>query len=627
MAITLTDVLQRLHKVKGPDGGGQYKALCPCHDDHNPSLSIAEKDGKVLIKCFACGAGYSDVLDTLGFQRENVTPEQAFRPQQGDTFKETVYSYYDADGRLIAQKIRTAKYPKGSWRRPDGSGGWIWNRKGVPFRLYVAGSLSSNAIFVAEGEKDCETLRMLGYDAVSAMDGAGKGKWKKEYTGQLEGKSVCIFQDNDDIGRAFGMETARALYGHVSSLQLFDLRTVWPEIPEKGDISDLVQQLGMDEALEVITTLIGSTPQWEPFQEQESKPDKPLLTCVDDVPYEPPRWTIAPYIQRGKGTLIQGDNGTGKTVLACGFVALVSSGRSIPGLNVQAPGDVIILSVEDDLPVLRGRIEASGGNLKRCHFMTEASRMTLTSPELEQAIKQVNAAMIVFDPLQAFLGANVDMHMANQTRPVLANLFEMCDRNDCACLILGHNGKNTLGKSAVNLALGSVDIPASMRSIIHLIVNPEDPTERLALHIKCSNAPKGKTIAYGITDRGGADWHGFSDFTEADLRDTEQRKAKGVPYDSEPLVQVFNQLATDRPGGGFWSYADLKEEGAKILGFPPFGDPSELKRILDESLARELQKRDGLIVTHSVKAHGNARGIRITQYKVPQGYQTKIQEG
>lgn len=99
------------------------------------------------------------------------------------------------------------------------------------------------------------------------------------------------------------------------------------------------------------------------------------------------------------------------------------------------------------------------------------------------------------------------------------------------------------------------------------------------------------------------------------------------PYESEPLVQVFNQLITDRPGGGFWSYADLKEEGAKILGFPPFDKPGDLKRILDESLARELQKRDGLIVTHSATGAHGLRGIRITQYKVPQGYQTKIQEG
>lgn len=355
--------------------------------------------------------------------------------------------------------------------------------------------------------------------------------------------------------------------------------------------------------------------------------NKPALIRACDVPYEPPRWTITPYIQRGKGTLIQGDNGTGKTVLACGFAAAVSSGTPILGIRIETPGDVIVLSVEDDMPILRGRIESSGGDMARCHFVTEAHQITLTSPELEELIKEVSAKLIILDPLQAFLGANVDMHMANQTRPVLAHLFQMCDRNDCACLIVGHNGKNVVNKAAVNMALGSVDIPASMRSIIHLITNPEDPEERLAIHIKCSNAPKGKTLAYGVDNMGGVEWHGFSEFTMEDLNALGNKKDKYIPtpYENEPLVQVFNQLITDRPAGGFWSYANLKEEGAKILGFPPFDSVGDLRKKLDAGLARELQKNDGLIVTHSQTGTGNVRGIRMQRYKIPEGYQTKIQ--
>lgn len=355
--------------------------------------------------------------------------------------------------------------------------------------------------------------------------------------------------------------------------------------------------------------------------------NKPSIIRACDVEYEPPRWTITPYVQRGKGTLIQGDNGTGKTVLACGFAAAVSSGKSILGINIDSPGFVLVLSVEDDLPILRGRIESSGGDLEKCLFLTDAHKLTLTDPDIEKIVKEYSIKLIIFDPLQAFLGAEIDMFRANETRPALSSLFEMCDRNDCACLIVGHNGKNVANKSAVNLALGSVDIPASMRSIIHLIVNPEDPEERLAIHIKCSNARKGKTLAYGVGDMGGVEWHGFSDFTMEDLNEMNSSKKKQVqaPYEKEPLVQVFNQLITDRPGGGFWSYAELKAEGAKILGFPPFDSVGDLRAKLDTGLARSLQKNDGLIVTHSEKYRGNARGIRIQRYNIPQGYQTKMQ--
>ena len=361
-------------------------------------------------------------------------------------------------------------------------------------------------------------------------------------------------------------------------------------------------------------------------KEQSDRPC-PAIVKASQVPYEPPRWTIAPYIQRGKGTLIQADNGTGKTAFVCAIAAHVSTGRALLDIPVETPGNVLLLSVEDDLPVLRGRIEASGGDLDKCHFLTNAAGLSFNSPEVEEAVKQVQARLVIFDPLQAFMGANVDMFRANETRPELAELFEMCDRNDCACIIIAHTAKNAGDKSPVNRALGSVDIPAAMRSVLQIIENPDNEYERIAVHVKCSNAPKGKSIAYTIGDRGGVQWIGFSPMTADDLTAVVKRREKGIPYENEPLVKVFNQLITDRPGGGFWSYADLKSEGAKILGFPPYADLNDLRQRLDGGLARELQTRDGLIVTHSAKGTNNVRGIRMEQYQHPHGYQTKIPAG
>lgn len=349
----------------------------------------------------------------------------------------------------------------------------------------------------------------------------------------------------------------------------------------------------------------------------------PALVKASDIPYEPPRWLIAPYFQRGKGTLIQADPGTGKTAFMCAIAAHVSTGRPILDIRIERPGNVLILSVEDDLPVLRGRIEANGGDLDKCIFMTNAAGITFTSPEIEQAIKDVNAKLIIFDPFQAFLGKGVDMFRSNETRPELAKLFETADRNDCSVGIIGHTGKGSMDKSPVNRALGSVDIPAAMRSIIQIVRNPDDENECIAVHVKCSNAPKGRSISYRIGDRGGIEWTGYSPLTVEDLNTITKRKEKGIPYENEPLVQVFNQLIADRPGGGFWSYEEVKAEGMKILGFPPFSSTNDLKAKLNGPLTRELQEHDGLIVTCGHKSNG-ARGIRIEQYQHPQGYQTKI---
>ena len=346
------------------------------------------------------------------------------------------------------------------------------------------------------------------------------------------------------------------------------------------------------------------------------------LSKASEIPYEPPRWTIAPYFQRGKGTLIQGDNGSGKTAFICGIVAHVTTGRALLDNEIAAPGNVLMLSVEDDLPVLRGRIEADGGDLDKVYFMTNAAGMTFTSPAVENAIRQIDAAMVVFDPFQAFLGAGVDMFRANETRPKLAKLFEMCERNDCACAIIAHMAKNT-DRSPVNKALGSVDIPAAMRSIMQLVRNPDNEDECIMVHVKCSNAPRGRSIAYRIGERGGVHWIGYSDMTADDLHQVVRRKASGIPYDREPLVQVFKQLIADKPGGGFWSYEDIRVTGAKILGFPPFYSTTDLKAKLSGPLVRELQEKDGLIVTCGHRSHG-ARGVRIERYQVPQGYQNRL---
>jgi hypothetical protein len=341
----------------------------------------------------------------------------------------------------------------------------------------------------------------------------------------------------------------------------------------------------------------------------EAKP-LPAIIKASEVLYEPPRWLIAPLMQKGKGNLIQADNGAGKTAYVCSIAAHVSTGAPILNLPVQSPGNVLILSVEDDLPILRGRIEACGGNLDKCHFMTSAAGLTFNSPEIENAVRALGAKLLIFDPFQAFLGRGVDMHRANETRPELAKLFEMADRNDCAATILAHMSKNSIGGSAVNRALGSVDIPAAMRSIIQIVPNPDNPAERVAVHVKSSNAPKGPSIVFSIGDRGGVTWKGFSPLSADDIAVLAKRQEKKVPYDSEPLVKLFEQLIAERPAGGFWSYAEVQTKGTDVLGFEPFSTSSEFKAMLNSGLAQELRLMSKILVSHGHKANG-ARGIKL----------------
>ena len=625
----LADFLNRLKNVQGT--GGQYSARCPAHDDNRNSLSVSVgADNRIICHCFA-GCTVEDIVDRMGLTMRDLFADMApgemfptYKPESGEAVCVAEYIYHT-----------TPPIKKLRMRNPDGSKRFYWQHqeendwktgRGKIEPTLFTGSAQEipAAVYFVEGEKDVLTLEGFGFPAVSLADGA-KSKWRDAYSDALRGRAVYIIPDNDEPGREYGAYIAGRLQGVASMVRMLDLRERWPEIPEHGDISDMAEALGAETALKALAELTAAAKEYK----LPSGEHKPRLMKSSDVPYEPPRWTVPPYFQRGKGTLVQGDNGTGKTAFLCAVAAHVSTGRPILDIPVTTPGNVILMSVEDDLPVLRGRLEADGGDLDKCYLVSNAAGLSFNDPKVESMIRKVSAKMIIFDPLQAFLGAKIDMFRSNETRPALAKLFEMCERNDCACVIIAHMGKYAGDKSPVNRALGSVDIPAAMRSIIQIVQDPENEYEKIAVHVKCSNAPKGQSIKYTIGERGGVTWLGYSPITVEDveaLKKRQERKEQGIPYEQEPLVQVFNQLITDKPGGGFWSYTELKKASMLILGFEAYGSITELRQRLDGGLSKELLKNDGLIVTHGEKGRGHTHGIRIQRFRLPEGYQEKIPE-
>ena len=171
MALDLQEVLRYFDGVKRCNDD-QFMARCPCHDDRKASLSIGRGQKGVVLKCQA-GCDTHDILARVGLKPRDLFYDSEHPPK---TRAEVVAVYTYPTG---VQKLRKSD-KSFAWRRPDGSGGWIYNRQGVPHSLYVAGDLSSNMIAVVEGEKDADNLHKRGYGPVSGEDGAGPGKMRKE---------------------------------------------------------------------------------------------------------------------------------------------------------------------------------------------------------------------------------------------------------------------------------------------------------------------------------------------------------------------------------------------------------------------------------------------------------------
>jgi len=208
---------------------GHWIAKCPAHDDSNPSLSIGEAGGRVLVHCHA-GCEQTVVIAALTVLGLWTDP-----PQNAGSTKPVVvstYDYTDAAGILLYQVVRTK--PKGFFQRiPDGAGRWI-NRGPKAERkvlYHLPELLESPIIFLPEGERDVESLRTHGFTA-SCEAGGASSPWLPQYTEALRGREVDIIPDNDAVGWERATRIARALLGAAARIRILDLPTSAKDITD-----------------------------------------------------------------------------------------------------------------------------------------------------------------------------------------------------------------------------------------------------------------------------------------------------------------------------------------------------------------------------------------------------------
>lgn len=246
------------------------------------------------------------------------------------------------------------------------------------------------------------------------------------------------------------------------------------------------------------------------------------LINMRDVAVQTTEWLWHPYIPFGKLTIMQGDGGDGKTTTALQIAAAVTTGALLPECQqAVGPFDVIFQTAEDGLgDTIKPRLLQAKADVCRVHVVDESLEgLTLNDARIEQAILQTGARLIILDPLQAYLGAKVDMHRANEVRPILKKVGDIAEKYRCAFVVIGHLNKSA-NKSQYR-GLGSVDIYSAARSVLTFGRVKDQQYVRAFAHTKANLAPEGPSISYELHPDTGFRWLGKSEITAAELLGTD----------------------------------------------------------------------------------------------------------
>lgn len=295
---------------------------------------------------------------------------------------------------------------------------------------------------------------------------------------------------------------------------------------------------------------------------EPSKPETVKIIRMSDVELTPVEWLWKPYLPFGKLSVLQGNPGEGKTYFAMHLAAACTNGKLLPNMERMEPFNVIYQTAEDGLgDTVKPRLIEAGADLDRVLVIDDSDvQLTLSDERIEKAIVENNARLVIIDPIQAYLGSDVDMNRANEVRPIFMRLGQVAQRTGCAILLIGHLNK-AAGMQSLQRGLGSIDIAAAVRSVMFIGKLKHDPTMRILTHEKSSLAPPGVSLAFSLGDEGGFRWFGEYDITADEM-------LSGIEPQRETKTQQAKDLICTLLAGGKQMLSEDIDKAALERGIP-----------------------------------------------------------
>ena len=368
--------------------------------------------------------------------------------------------------------------------------------RGEGERLFVFEAPIDLLSFLCLFKKDWQKQSYL------ALGGIGEKALLRFLSDRMNIKTVYLCLDSDQAGNDACSRLVGLMPEGLTVHRLIPLFKDWNEVLQhRAEIAD---------GKYIREAIYGLK---EPPQEETVE-----IIRMSEVDTQTVEWLWEPYIPFGKVTIVQGNPGEGKTYFAMYLTAACTNRQQLPNGELLEPFNVIYQTAEDGLgDTVKPRLIEAGADLDRVLVIDDReSMLTLTDKRIERAIRENQAKLLIIDPIQAFLGAQVDMNRANEVRPIFRALGEIAEAHDCAILMIGHLNKAS-GSQSTYRGLGSIDMTAAVRSLLFIGKVRDDPATRVLTHEKSSLAPPGKSLAFSLGDADGFRWLGEYQLTADEL--------------------------------------------------------------------------------------------------------------
>ena len=331
-----------------------------------------------------------------------------------------------------------------------------------------------------------------------SLGGLSEKAMKRMYTEYPQIHSIYLCLDNDEPGNERCRQFVSLIPEKLSVYRLEPVKKDWNEcLVAEVPVENMAKQMCWRDARE-----------------------KPVpVMKMSEVEETVVQWLWYPFIPFGKVTLIQGNPGKGKTWLAMAIAAYCTNGKELPNALPIEPFNVLYQTAEDGIAdTIKPRLAKCGADMTRVRFINEDEKqLSMTDDRIEKAIRQNNVRLMIMDPIQAYLGANVDMNRANEIRPLFRHLSTIAERTGCAIVLIGHLNKSS-GSQSDYRSLGSIDIAAAVRSILFVekVEKEKEQDIRVVYQQKDSLAKKENPVAFSLGEEG-LTWLGEYDISIEDL--------------------------------------------------------------------------------------------------------------